>query len=658
MFQLRPTLLALGLLLCIPLPAQLSPPDSLRQVQLSAAQIVALRRETSLATAPKQSIGGAALRRLSALTLADALRHLAGVQMKDYGGLGGLKTIDVRAMGTQHTAVALDGLPIGTAQNGIVDLGRFSTDQMESLSLIQGTDSELGRTATQHAAAQVLQLSLRHPSWEATEHSHLEGRWRWASFSTYQPSVRWEQRLASQLSLTTHWEGLHTAGRYPFSYRTFTHDGRLAHDTTALRENSDVRWLRGEVALHGTQWHAQAYWYGSERGLPGAVVRGKFVHADRQWDSNAFVQGAWQHHDRHYHLHLRGKLSLDHLRYRSDPSRDAGVMWVDHRYVQRQAYLSMSHSYVRQGWRLEAASDYAHAHVEGNAAQFPNPSRHHLTQALALDYSTSRWRLQGSLVHTLLHDRTATATAAPTAQYLSPMLAWSHQRGAWTFRAYWKESLRLPTLSDLYYTLVGNAALQPERASQWNVGTTWNVGTWSLEADAYRNVVKDKIVAVPTNNQFRWTMQNLGRVKMLGLDLRVAGTLRLPYQSFLHLRGSYSYLLARDFTSPLTPYYGHQIAYAPRHAASGTARLVRKSAWLSYSFIYTGERYDQQTNIAANYAPPWYTSDLALGHSWPWASCQIQVQAEVSNLLDQRYDVVRGYPMPGRAFRLSTTFRW
>lgn len=658
MYCLRPLLLASGLPFCIALLAQSQASDSLRQRQLSAAQVVAKRPMSKWDIGPKQAIGGSDLRRMTAMTLADALRHLAGVQMKDYGGLGGLKTIDVRAMGTQHTAVALDGITIGAAQHGIVDLGRFSTDQMESLSLIQGGEEQRGRSAQQHAAAQILQLALRRPRWEGGEHRHLEARLRAASFATYNGSVRWEERLAPSLSLTAQVEGLYTRGRYPFTYRTLTPQGTLANDTTALRDNNDVRWLRHELLLQAQQWQAHAYWYASERGLPGAVVRGKFVHADRQWDSNAFLQGAWQHQGTHYALNLRGKLALDHLRYRSDPSRDAGVMWVDHRYVQRQAYLSMSHSYEWQRWLVEWASDYAWAQVEGNASQFPQPTRHHLTQAFVLRYATPHWRVQGSLVHTLLHDRSRTPQPTLTAQHLSPMLALSHQRGSWSLRAYWKESLRLPTLSDLFYTIVGNAQLQPERARQWNVGATWQQGPWCVEADAYRNLVRDKIVAVPTSNQFRWTMQNLGRVLMWGVDLRTAASFALAAQWGLHLRGSYSYLSARDFTSPLTPYYGHQIAYAPRHAASATARITHGRSWLTYSFLYTGARYDQQTNIAANYAPPWYTSDLAVGHSWWWRKAQLHLQAEVSNLLDQRYEVVRGYPLPGRALRLSTTLRW
>ena len=84
---------------------------------------------------PAQALSGRDLQRLSAVSIADALRYFAGVQIKDYGGIGGLKTVNVRSMGSQHVGVFYDGLQLGNAQNGQIDLGRFSLDNMESVSI-------------------------------------------------------------------------------------------------------------------------------------------------------------------------------------------------------------------------------------------------------------------------------------------------------------------------------------------------------------------------------------------------------------------------------------------------------------------------------------------------------------------------------------------
>lgn len=75
---------------------------------------------------PVQILSGKELEKLNVYSVADALRYFSGVQIKDYGGIGGLKTVNIRSMGSHHVGVFYDGIELGNAQNGVVDLGRFS----------------------------------------------------------------------------------------------------------------------------------------------------------------------------------------------------------------------------------------------------------------------------------------------------------------------------------------------------------------------------------------------------------------------------------------------------------------------------------------------------------------------------------------------------
>ena len=52
------------------------------------------------------------------LQISDAIKFFSGATVKDYGGVGGLKTVSVRGLGASHTAVAYDGVIItDVAQN-------------------------------------------------------------------------------------------------------------------------------------------------------------------------------------------------------------------------------------------------------------------------------------------------------------------------------------------------------------------------------------------------------------------------------------------------------------------------------------------------------------------------------------------------------------
>ena len=79
-------------------------------------------------------------------------------------------------------------------------------------------------------------------------------------------------------------------------------------------------------------WSAKVYFYNSERGYPGAVVReipGKFANKDRQWDTDLFAQGSWQRSVTDwYSLQAQLKYAYDYLHYKSDPQLDASTMAI------------------------------------------------------------------------------------------------------------------------------------------------------------------------------------------------------------------------------------------------------------------------------------------------------------------------------------------
>ena len=74
---------------------------------------------------------------------------------------------------------------------------------------------------------------------------------------------------------------------------------------------------------------------------------------------------------------------------------------------------------------------------------------------------------------------------------------------------------------------------------------------------------------------------------------------------------------------------------------------------MNYSFIYAGERYNQQENIKYNYMQPWYTSDLSMSYRFSLRRLQLRATLEVNNLFSQDYDVILNYPMPKRNYGLT-----
>ncbi|MGN0234170.1 MAG: TonB-dependent receptor, partial [Bacteroidaceae bacterium] len=77
-------------------------PDTALEDSVHKLQEVVVKGERQQDIISSQQLKGEELQRLNSLNVADALRFFAGVQLKDYGGVGGIKTVNIRSMGTNH----------------------------------------------------------------------------------------------------------------------------------------------------------------------------------------------------------------------------------------------------------------------------------------------------------------------------------------------------------------------------------------------------------------------------------------------------------------------------------------------------------------------------------------------------------------------------
>ena len=87
--------------------------------QIEKVTVTARRSPNKVTSAvPIQTISRQDISQLGIQNMADAVRRFAGANVKDYGGIGGLKTVSIRNMGAAHTAVSYDGVAVSNCQAG------------------------------------------------------------------------------------------------------------------------------------------------------------------------------------------------------------------------------------------------------------------------------------------------------------------------------------------------------------------------------------------------------------------------------------------------------------------------------------------------------------------------------------------------------------
>ncbi|MBY0245891.1 MAG: TonB-dependent receptor plug domain-containing protein [Sphingobacteriaceae bacterium] len=609
---------------------------------------------------PVQMLNKNQLKNSNSFQLSDALKTFSGVLIKDYGGIGGLKTISVRSLGAQHSAVSYDDVLLNDSQAGTIDLGKIPTENIEFLSLSNGLPNKIDAPARNFSAANVLSVNSLFPNLEDNKIYSVNAGLQIGSFGLWSPSLYYAQKINSKITSSTYFNYQYADGKYSF----------LEQNGVATRErkrsNTDVKSLLVENNLFWNLSKTQTlqskiYYYKSDRGLPGAVVLYNDNESrQRNEDGLFFTQLKYQQQF--------SKIWTQniHFKYQQSSTDYHDPDWIGQKlenlYRQKEWYLSFVNSFkISNQLHTSFAFDYANNQLKANASYFAAPTRQSYFANMVLKYKSNLLDATFNLLNNIVTEKVEKGKAMQNVNRTNPSFFLTlkpFQRDNFLLRAFVKNSFRLPNFNDLYYTLVGVRTLKPEEVTQFNIGATFNTSVarhidLSIAVDAYKNYVNNKIVAYPSYNMFSWTMLNVDKVEITGADVCTKLNFVLPKNWFIHTDVNYTFQQSLNVSNPKDANYLHQIAYTPLHSLSGGFSVEKKQYTFSYRMLWSGWRYSSNENNNSTYLDAYGDHSVSLRKEFKLWNTSYQMMAEVLNLYNTQYEIVRSYPMPGRSFRLK-----
>lgn len=597
-------ILAVGLLSAgLPYGSQEHSADTLHSATVTADKGVVVSRTDTLSLK-------------NSLTLSDALHQSPGLQIGDYGGIAGLKTVSLRGLGSAHTSIYIDGVRVGNVQSGQNDLGMIGTGNYGSVVVDYAQNSISFNTVRPVFAGRPVAGAARMSA---------------GSFGTWLPSARLDFRLSPSLSLSAHADGIISRGDFIYA------DG-------LRRQNNDIRQVRGGLDLFGLMpggdYHVKAFVNSAERGTPGSV---SWPSEDRQKDMNAILQGVVRKRFSDlYSLQLSAKGSYDDIYYTSS--------WGDSRYGQTELQLNTSHLFrIHEWWNVSVAAD-----VQWDALRSTNYNASRLTALAALTMSFRLDRLAANVaveyMGTFDKDALSRNAVSPSIDVRFSILE------GLDIVAFGRRAYRVPTFNELYYVGYGNPSLRPEDAWLTDLGLDFSRPVsheWTVRAkvDGFLNLLSDKITSAPTVEDTNiWLPYNIGKVRSAGVDV-LAGLSLQSGRWLCAFDARYSFQSAVDRT-PDSYAFGQQIPYIARHSAVMDAKVSWNGLELNPRWILRSGRTDSMGALA-----DWNTLDLTLRKSFSLPSfCTLSLAVSGRNLLDNRYELSSGYPMPGRSFLATLEF--
>jgi outer membrane cobalamin receptor len=595
----------------------------------------------------------------SATSLANVISEESGIFIKDYGATSALKTLSQQGMGTEHTLILLNGMRLSSFQNGLVDLGLLSVDQIEAVEVVRG-----GQSASYGADAVAGLVNV------ITRPAVRSG----FNVSSSVGSFGYGRYLLSG-SLGNRERGIRASYGEERTDDDFGFEFRTGPETFHLtRRNSDMlaRYgtLQGSMDIGQAEVGMFVSTYSSERGVPGSVVSISSSGTARQHDNDQNGQISFSSSvASDMTLHIDGQLHIMHERY-WDPMLSIGGTSLDNYFrnvdARVEPRLDMN---VSEKIHFSIGGEIARTTGEGNSLAVDVQRR----QAAAFAVAEVGVMPDGQPISSVTFFPAIRADAVSAFNTTwSPQVGFVADFASFTFgplksvnpvlRSSVGRNFRVPTFNELYFSGgggIGNPALKPERSTSVELGggvTFEAAGRHELQASLFNHDMTDRIIWVPGGSS-TVTPKNLRRVRSHGSELSYRWD--LPNGVFC-FEANYTYSSSRKISEdfPGDPAFNAQLIYVPLEKFSLSWRttihlegpLVKEVGGLvSYAFV--GQRFYTEDNTGS--LPSHQLVNVSARSRFIVDRLGITAKVEINNLFDEDYQVILGYPMPGRSFRLT-----
>ena len=611
---------------------------------------------SSISVATREEIG-----QNNGTSLASVISPMVGVFVKDYGGASGLKTIAQRGLGAEHTLILFNGLRVSSFQNGLVDLGMIPISEVEKVEVVRGGHSG---TYGADALAGVVNVVMRPSSYTHTfEAATSVGSF---GYKRYQLSGG---TFFADLGIRASYQEERSAENFPFRF----HNGNLAQDIRRLNADLFTRYgsIQSSVRISDdVELVSFAHSFKSERGVGGLVVSASSSSRARQTDKDNLAQMTLT---AEILPSIRLRTSIQghyaYQRYR-DPDLVIGFMSLDNYFKNVDLRFESSLDYIlNEKSRIIVGGELVRTFARGNSI-VSNVRRSQVGSFLAGEHRVIRsaWVVSELVLYPALRFDAIASSVSSWSPRLGLLLAFKQFDTAIAsklkpaLRASISRSFRIPTFNELYFNGgggIGNPNLGPERSTGLEVGGTLSfsmAGDHYLQTSYFLTEMSDRIVWVPAGG-LGVTPKNIRNVRSYGIEtlyiwklLKEFLTLNVNYTSLRSVKTSKEY--------PGDPNVNIQLPYIPQetlnlslsvsHSFDGSV-VEKVGATVSHQFV--GFRFYSEDNVSV--IPSYNITNLALRGGLKIGQFGVITKVEINNVFDEDYQVMIGYPMPLRSYRLT-----
>lgn len=594
-----------------------------------AARIVTVLDRETIQAAPVQSVN-------------DLLKYAAGVDVRQRGPIGAQTDISIRGGNYEQITILLNGVNIGDPQTGhnVFDLP-VDVSEIERIEVLEGPAARVFATSSLVGAINI----VTRPPRQSSVSAHIEG----GSYGYTDAGARiniakghWNNQFSGSYTRSDGYSRS-TAGRLNADFK----GGKAFYQGSYDDEDVLVRWHAG---LSSKDYGSNTF-YG--------------VKWDDQFEHTFKTYTTLQMENKRGRLHFKPSAYWNHNYdrfelYRDDDAVEHGVAFNYHRSDVFGLNLNTYFDWLlgRTAFSAELRNEDLVSTTLGEALS--EPKHIHGTER---DYTKglNRTNISFVLEHNVLLKRfTASAglvavknswNEAPMKLY--PGIDMSYRIGtSWKIYASFNSSLRMPSATELYYSVGGHKAdkhLKPEELQALEGGVKFAKGGVRASASVYYHHGKNMIDWIRNTidgEDAPWQSVNFTKINSTGFEAMATFDIHqlMPTQHLLKaISLSYSYIdqdkdVPDDIQSRYTlEYLRHKLV------ADATFSLWQQlDLTVKYRFQERTGSFTDAAGTVCRYAP-YGIFDTRLS----WNDAKWKVYVEANNLFDRTYYDYGCVPQPG-----------
>ncbi len=550
------------------------------------------------------------IQRSGAQDLAEALTNLTSVEMSNYGGPGANTNIRMRGSTAAQVLVMVDGRPINSPRDGQVDLSTIPLENISRVEVMHGPGSSLYGSQAMGGVVNIITKSPPKKGQKTEVYS---------SFGTARTYI---ERLSQGARISNF--GYLISGEYQSS-QGFRPNSSLNASDCNLK-------LVYELNSQNTA-SLNSGFYKSKLGTPGSINYPD--PDDKQNTLKRFFDFNWNFKpDEQTGVSVKAYQNYDRIEFLENssdgwnPDNQKDIYTTTVRGFGLQANKQLFDVY----W-LIAGFDYVK-----NMNDSTTSAKHEYN--VTSGYLENRFDLFDNKLNVNFSARLDSYSNFDT--QINPSLSLLYKfNDAIKFHGLVSRSYRVPTFNDLYNSIPGmgtsNPNLVPEKGITGEIGFESKINKYlSTGLTFYRSNYKELIQWSEVPAPIYYQVMNVGSAIINGLEF---GN-RISLSDNFDLNIDYTFLEAKDEKT-------HKfLVYQPEHKVDASLKYTNlEGLTVELKGQFTGTRFSDTDNLTK------VKSFFVLGIS---ASKKFRTGitcfAYIDNLLNRKYQVINGYPMPGFSF--------